>query len=217
MFDQFIIKENENIENKFSIMAEYLLCNSVMVVSKTEIYFNDIEFYLYSNNHPDPFVHRHEKQKKFQSLYFHESGFGVDITFGNQIYYLSVLLRGISVNGRNIDGPFKSKLKLLNCIETIFDSENRFHIEKDNTRGNCKIEKKIRQNLWMPSFVNYDMKQNIKSDEENSFFESIYIVSDNGFKRLNINKTNNKEMINKIQYFKDYSEQKYRFCIIDGT
>jgi len=75
------IPTKDNIDNQFREIAEKLILNSVLIVDDNEIYFNELEVYLYSDYHIDPFVHKHPKQKNYCSWYFHESGNGVDLTF----------------------------------------------------------------------------------------------------------------------------------------
>lgn len=74
----------------------------------------EIEFYLYSDRHPDPFTHRHEKQRSFGKWYVHRSGNGyrngsfkgLDIAIGSDGHFGGLLIRSIrTAEGVTINGP----------------------------------------------------------------------------------------------------------------
>ena len=74
----------------------------------------EVEAYLHSATHPDPFAHRHPVQLTAGRWYFHRTGGsyrggsfkGLDLTFGNGAAFGGFLLRGLETpDGRIIDGP----------------------------------------------------------------------------------------------------------------
>jgi hypothetical protein len=88
---------------KFADIADDFLNRRVLVLNefenspKTEFRLTEIEFYLYSETHPDPYTHRSEEQRAFNAFYFHKfsngtykSGTwkGLDICLGDQVSLL---------------------------------------------------------------------------------------------------------------------------------
>jgi hypothetical protein len=74
----------------------------------------EIEFYFDSQEHPDPFAHRHPEQATSGRWYFHRIGpsyrggsfKGFDLTFGNGVAHGGILIRSLETpNGRFVVGP----------------------------------------------------------------------------------------------------------------
>src|SRR5262245_4288513 len=74
----------------------------------------EIEFYYDSQEHPDPFTHRHAEQATSARWYFHRIGEsyrggsfkGIDLTFGNSSAHGGILIRSLETpEGRLVVGP----------------------------------------------------------------------------------------------------------------
>lgn len=74
----------------------------------------EIEFYFDSQEHPDPFAHRHPEQAACGRWYFHRIGEsfrggsfkGLDLTFGNGVAHGGILIRSLEApGGRLVVGP----------------------------------------------------------------------------------------------------------------
>lgn len=110
-------KNPKEIEEAFDTVAEEILNKHILVVKnkEKEIRFRitEIEFYYYDKCiHPDPYVHRDNRQQSCGEWYFHRKGrSGLDITFGkgkNCNVFGGILLRTIQkINneGELIEGP----------------------------------------------------------------------------------------------------------------
>lgn len=87
----------------FERIAEQLLNHHMLRVKEKWYRITECEFYYYNeSNHPDPYVHGHERQKtSIGEWYFH--GSGLDITLSGNNSYGGILLRGITeVNKESI-------------------------------------------------------------------------------------------------------------------
>ncbi len=120
------------IKPRFDEVAKYLLSHCFISVDEREYYLAEIEFYFHSENHPDPYVHKHPNQLETGLWYFHNVG--QDLTFGSSGSYGGILIRGLrSHDGEKyIDGPIRTfdelfNLKLLlndkHCLSILLTSE----------------------------------------------------------------------------------------------
>lgn len=88
----------------FSAIAIETLQRSVLVVADREHRIHEIEFYLHSDAHADPYSHRSEHQRTPARWYFHRQGQGyragsfkgLDFTFGPPSTHGGILIRSIS-------------------------------------------------------------------------------------------------------------------------
>jgi hypothetical protein len=62
----------------FSRIARFLLCDCLLSISDQLFRLLEIEFYLVSPSHQDPFCHAHEDQQSVAKWYFHRAGSGAD-------------------------------------------------------------------------------------------------------------------------------------------
>ena len=112
-------------------LAQELLNCVVLVLSDSrsgsqiEFRLTEIEFYLFSDSHPDPYTHRSPEQKLSNRFYFHKfangtykSGTwkGLDICFGSESSYFGVLIRSLvnTTTNQFIEGPCLSVNTILN-------------------------------------------------------------------------------------------------------
>lgn len=75
-------------------MAAILLQQLVLRVGTRRYRLADVEFYLRSGAHPDPFVHGDAEQRQCGRWYYNRAG-GLDLTFGNGTDTGGILLRGL--------------------------------------------------------------------------------------------------------------------------
>lgn len=110
----------------FSFYADFILNHSLLFINGSPHRILEIEFYYFSLEHPDTFVHCNEMQLTTNQWYFHRAGSsahsgyrggtfkGLDITFGNGRDYGGILIRSI----QGVEGPCRVVdyiLKLCSC------------------------------------------------------------------------------------------------------
>jgi hypothetical protein len=90
------------------------LLHAELLVAGQPCRLQEIEFYWFSPEHPDPFCHRHPLQRHHGCWYFHRVGSayrggsfkGLDITFSDGQGFGGILLRGLlRPDGSVISGP----------------------------------------------------------------------------------------------------------------
>ena len=121
LLDSSYYKESTNITEKFNVLADTLL-NKIALNVNNELYrLIEIEFYLKTKEHPDPFIHGDKDQTIPSKWYFHRQNGGsykggtykgVDITFGykdTKDVYGGILIRSILdiKNNKLIEGSCK--------------------------------------------------------------------------------------------------------------
>lgn len=89
--------------------------------------FAEIEFYLTSSEHPDPYTHQHPEQSQFAKWYFHRMSNGtykggtfkgLDLTLGSESMYYGILIRAIwNSNIGLICGPCKVVDHILSTLQ----------------------------------------------------------------------------------------------------
>ncbi|MBW4508460.1 MAG: hypothetical protein KME64_18375 [Scytonematopsis contorta HA4267-MV1] len=116
--------------NWFTQIAEYLL-NSFYLIVESELHrLAEIEFYCYAQQHPDLFTHRDSLQLNYGRWYFHRNGGqykggsfkGLDLTFGDSIFYGGILIRSLELpDGRLICGPSL-------CVDYLLEKTNALSV-----------------------------------------------------------------------------------------
>ncbi|HAX77412.1 MAG TPA: hypothetical protein DCY88_16650 [Cyanobacteria bacterium UBA11372] len=108
------LDEGETIETWFNRIASQLLFGCYLVVGNQPHRLVEIEFYYFSETHPDPFTHRAPLQLECGRWYFHRtrgsyrsgSFKGLDLTFGDGQAFGGILIRSlVTPDGKLIDGP----------------------------------------------------------------------------------------------------------------
>jgi hypothetical protein len=109
----------------FNIISDTLLNKTLLIIENDKYQIMEIEFYLNSIQHPDPFVHKNSQQLTSGKWYFHRMGEGMkykngtfkglDITFGLNCYG-GILIRAIYdiKNNQMIEGPCLVVNEILN-------------------------------------------------------------------------------------------------------
>ena len=97
-----ILNDIERISNKFS--------NDINIkINNTFYRIVDFEFYIFSDNFPDPQTHKKKQQLENGKFYLHSSG--IDITFGDGLNYGGILIRGVvkMFDGANQEDGFSKE------------------------------------------------------------------------------------------------------------
>jgi 3-methyladenine DNA glycosylase Mpg len=125
MFDWLtLLRKDERCDEWFHGIADRLLNRSRLMVGGQSHRLVEIEFYYWSEAHPDPFTHRDPIQFHSGHWYFHRthgvyrsgSFKGLDLTFGQDNASGGVLIRGIETSsGALIDGPSL-------CVDYLLDA-----------------------------------------------------------------------------------------------
>ena len=116
----------KQIASRFEKVADDLLKKCILTFDDRIYLLTEIEFYYYSDIHPDPHVHRHPNQLKTGLWYFHKVG--QDLTFGSEGSYGGILIRGVATNNEltkdnfNNEKAYDDKLNYgkLNRDELVF-------------------------------------------------------------------------------------------------
>lgn len=110
----------------FDAIAQRLLCGCRVMVADVPHRFTEIEFYYHGGKHLDLFTHRDPIQRSNAHWYFHRTNGvyrggsfkGVDLTFGGNLAFGGVLIRGIEQEGGElVDGPSLTVDHLLKTTE----------------------------------------------------------------------------------------------------
>jgi len=109
-----IIVNDQGVVESFTEIASQLLNGTRLLVCGQPHRLVELEFYYYSEAHPDPFAHRHPLQLTCGRWYFHRqrdnyrggSFKGLDLTFGENTAFGGILIRSLeAADGTLIDGP----------------------------------------------------------------------------------------------------------------
>ena len=109
--------DDSNIEKSFDNLALQLLSGHILEVNEWELEITEIEFYYFKKGtHEDNYTHPH-KRNAGEWRYHNQ---GIDITFqGNDEQDGGILIRGIKVNNRYINGPLKTVRTIMECMGTV--------------------------------------------------------------------------------------------------
>ena len=119
-----LLRKREPLDDWFTSIAERLLNVSRLRVGPQSYRLVEIEFYYWSDEHPDPFAHRDPIQFDIGHWYFHRthgvyrggSFKGLDLTFGHDDASGGILIRGLETpDGKLIDGPSL-------CVDHLLDA-----------------------------------------------------------------------------------------------
>jgi hypothetical protein len=125
-----------------------LLQHVELVIAGQRCRLCEIEFYLYSCDHADPFCHRHPLQQQHGRWYFHRVGSayrggsfkGLDVTFANGGGFGGILIRGVQLpDGTIVSGPARLVdvvLRLTGCT-TVAALDARLQPRQADDPRNC--------------------------------------------------------------------------------
>lgn len=124
-----LYKNCKSLEEKFNLLASFILNNFRMNINDLVCEIEEIEIYYNSPNHKDEYVHKSKDQLTNAKWYFHKyhngtykSGTykGLDITFGNgKDTYGGILIR--SIENTNSDEFITGPCNTVNYILKQFD------------------------------------------------------------------------------------------------
>lgn len=127
---------------KFDTLARQLMGPSRLMIGGEPHRIVELEFYLNSPHHPDPFTHCDPLQQEFGRWYFHRSGGtyrngsfkGFDLTFGTPESYAGILVRSLDTpEGQLINGPSL-------CVDHLLRKTGAGHVaELDRTLGGRRV------------------------------------------------------------------------------
>ena len=130
------------VQKRFELLAKQLF-NQYEILKGEKIYnFLEIEFYFYSNNHPDNTTYK--RNMPAGKWYTHLSG--IDITFeSNNECYGGILIRSIIDNKENVvNGPLCTLFELFDNIDIEGESVNIPLIRKKTNSNTIQIESTTR-------------------------------------------------------------------------
>lgn len=131
------IKPPTTSPKDFLTIARKLMNNTMLHVNHAKYRIVEIEFYLYSESHPDVCTHRHPDQLEYEKWYFHRASLkpgakykggtfkGLDMTFGNGKDHGGILIRSvIDLSTQQIyEGPCVTVNRILQECKTKTISE----------------------------------------------------------------------------------------------
>lgn len=114
----FRYSTKQAIEDHFAWLAKQILLGYQLKLSESLWDITEIEFYLYSEIHPDPFAHKHYNYKTGQ---FRLHGAGIDIAIGNGKEHGGILLRSLRKAGEKdlVPSPLKVSDAIIANMGTI--------------------------------------------------------------------------------------------------
>jgi len=155
----------KNLDDQFRKIAEIMLCKGHLEFGDKKVYIRDVEFYYHEENGimKDPIMyHTNDKKEKKSffptgSFHFHVSG--VDITFEDENYRASALIRGYSEDNPNgsVEGRPTYLYNLFNCLSPFEKTVVKW-AENDNL-STTGIKQTYRQNV--PLYCKKDEKENV--------------------------------------------------------
>ncbi len=113
------------IDARFTVVADRLLNGTQLLVAGQPYRLIEIEFYLFTTDHPDPFSHRNPLQLQCGRWCFHRTGGsyrngsfkGLDLSVGNSTAFGGILIRSIlKPDGTLINGPSRCVDHLLSVL-----------------------------------------------------------------------------------------------------
>lgn len=127
----------ESILLSFDQIAEKISNETQLKINDSYYRIVDFEFYSFSKNLSDPHTYQNPLQLQRYKLYLHASG--LDITFGDGINYLGILLRSVikldnQLLTSQIDGPQKVATALISNFYAL-DLDEKNEIQIQNTKS----------------------------------------------------------------------------------
>ena len=132
----------ETVKQRFELIAKQLFNQYEIIKGEKTYDFLEIEFYFYSNNHPDTTTYK----RNMPAGQWHTHLSGVDITFeSNDDYYGGVLIRSIiDHENKVINGPLCTLIELFDNIDIEGGCKNIPLIRKKTNSYTIHIESTTR-------------------------------------------------------------------------
>ncbi|PLW79533.1 hypothetical protein C0585_07285 [Candidatus Woesearchaeota archaeon] len=165
----------EELQYIFFKYAKKILVDSVLLIGSLEIELTEIEFYYFDcKTHSDPYVHTDSLQKKTKNyLYVHKQCWnrgGIDITFGNGIYFGGILIRGIKYNGKFIAGPATVKKYLNSKLNPNFKNHTDLQKYFENIKDDILLNKFSNKKYKVFSSVRVGLKEEKSKKYANALY-----------------------------------------------
>lgn len=147
----------------FDHIARRILNRRILKVSSFTFRILEIEFYYYSCDHPDPYVHCHSEQLSNSAFYFHPKGGsfkGLDITFGDEKTYGGILIRSIQnlETFQIVEGPSLVVNHLISILPNVKEYHSQ-HVEEDSNF--CLIKSRsVERTIFITPRVGLKPKEN---------------------------------------------------------
>lgn len=127
-----IPEDRKMMSGFFDGISEMIFNHFKLWINGESYRFSEIEYYVSNTNHNDVFTHERTIQREFGRWYFHEAG--VDITFGSNYAFASILIRGLRIDGTGergtfISGPLNILKTMGNSFDTIETPKHDFYIK----------------------------------------------------------------------------------------
>lgn len=129
------------VAENFTYLADRILNYTLLMIHGRVHRICEIEFYLHSRKHPDPYVHNHIDQIKKGTWYFHRHNTGtykngtfkgMDLVLGDPTSYAAILIRSVlDVESRKlIEGPCRcvDHILSLSGIDTVLNFTARMSL-----------------------------------------------------------------------------------------
>lgn len=137
--------------------------------------FTEVEFYVTTANHDDPFTHGDEMQREFARWYHHRTGGeyrggtykGLDLAFGRDDTYAGMLIRGVESTeppAKLLDGPCVCVDHLLSLVKhgsvpSFVDSYDRAVDGKDSAPSYLEVGDESALPLYRSARVGLSLKR----------------------------------------------------------
>ena len=124
--------DEKNVEKNFKHITHELIHRQRLVINKVSFRFTELEFYFFSEAHPDGYTHLHEQQEGHWR--FHNSG--LDITLRGKHHFQSyggILIRVLRTDGNPketyINGPRRVVFEIGKHLNAVTDPKTFLGIE----------------------------------------------------------------------------------------
>lgn len=118
-----------NVERSFDRIANDLLTSSILLVNRKEFQFTEIEFYFFhEDEHQDNYTHKHTRGEG--EWRFHNQGMDITIQSDDK-QDGGILIRGIKVDGKYINGPRKIIQEIFRNYSKVTDHNTLTLISTD--------------------------------------------------------------------------------------
>jgi len=210
---------------EFSEVANKIINHYELVINQTCFDFTALEFYVYDSKiHPDPFVHRADKQLSLGYWYFHNSGF--DVTCGDgKRRYGGILLRGIQTrnSGKEKAGPWLAAEKIFSSLTMVDRNPDQFLMRPKHSNSFRKIITAKRINLQVPKIIDNEiylreiehmpLEKELFKDNYDERKDSLKWHFNNHSSNHSDRKSIKKRLLEEVTLFREYVNKRYLFFV----
>lgn len=201
----------EKVQDYFNDLAKLLMDGYVIVKGDIEYEIVEIEFYLFSKDHPD--IITYPRKMSAGKWFFHQSG--VDLTFeSDEKHYGGILIRGIKRMTPRFGGHECSLLILgpQKCVDELWDNFDAFEVKADEYPiiVRAKESKDMKINNY-PRWIPLDKKSVEKVGVDETRRLKVKKVIDNNLKSIkDIDEKEAREIMfdHKYRFIKESSIEK---------